>query len=36
MVVDLATGDAARVAEGNGAIWLDGHTLLVEAGGPPP
>jgi Tol biopolymer transport system component len=30
LVVDIATGDASRVAEGNGAIWLDGHTLLVE------
>jgi Tol biopolymer transport system component len=31
IVVDIATGDTSRVAEGSGAIWLDGHTLLVEA-----
>ena len=30
LVVDIATGAASRVAKGNGAIWLDGHTLLVE------
>ncbi len=30
-VVEVATGDAAHVALGNGAIWLDDHTLLVEA-----
>ena len=30
-VVDIATGEAARVADGSGAIWLDDHTLLVEA-----
>jgi Tol biopolymer transport system component len=30
LVVDVATGDASRVAGGNGAIWLDGHSLLVE------
>ena len=30
-VVDVATGEATRVAEGGGAIWLDDHTLLVEA-----
>lgn len=30
LVVDIATGDASRVAKGNGAIWLDRHTLLVE------
>ena len=29
-VVDVATGDASHVALGNGAIWLDDHTLLVE------
>jgi hypothetical protein len=30
IVVDIATGAASPVAEGNVAIWLDGHTLLVE------
>ena len=30
IVVDIATGDVSRVAEGSGAIWLDRHTLLVE------
>jgi len=30
-VVDTATGDVTRVAEGTEAIWLDDHTLLVEA-----
>ena len=32
IVVDIATGNALGppVAEGSGAIWLDGHTLLVE------
>jgi Tol biopolymer transport system component len=30
LVVDVATGDATRVARGLGAIWLDDHTLLVE------
>jgi hypothetical protein len=30
LVVDIATGVASRVAKGRGAIWLDGHTLLVE------
>ena len=30
LVVDVASGDASRVAKGNGALWLDGHTLLVE------
>jgi Tol biopolymer transport system component len=29
-VVDIATGKATQVALGNGAIWLDDHTLLVE------
>jgi Tol biopolymer transport system component len=32
IVVDVATGDFTRVAEGKGAIWLDDHTLLVETG----
>jgi Tol biopolymer transport system component len=31
IVVDIATGDALPVAEGSEAIWLDDHTLLVEA-----
>ena len=30
LVVNVATGDASRVAEGTGAIWLDDHTLLVD------
>jgi Tol biopolymer transport system component len=30
LVVDVATGDALRVANGRAAIWLDRHTLLVE------
>jgi hypothetical protein len=30
IVVDVVTGDALLVAEGREAIWLDGHTLLVE------
>jgi Tol biopolymer transport system component len=30
-VVDVATGRASHVALGNGAIWVDDHTLLVEA-----
>lgn len=30
IVVDIATGRAASVAEGRGAIWLDRRTLLVE------
>jgi TolB protein len=29
-VVDIATGDVSRIAEGAGAIWLDRHTLVVE------
>jgi WD40 repeat protein len=29
-VVDVATGASSHVALGNGAIWLDDHTLLVE------
>ena len=31
LVIDVATGDTTRVAEGTEAIWLDDHTLLVEA-----
>jgi Tol biopolymer transport system component len=31
IVVDVATGNFTRVAEGHFAIWLDDHTLLVEA-----
>jgi Tol biopolymer transport system component len=31
IVIDIATGDASPVAEGRAAIWLDGHTLLVDA-----
>lgn len=31
LVVDIATGDASPVAKGSEAIWLDDHTLLVEA-----
>ncbi len=30
IVVDVATGAASYVAKGNGAIWLNQHTLLVE------
>jgi Tol biopolymer transport system component len=30
MVIDVATGDAGRVASGVSATWLDDHTLLVE------
>jgi Tol biopolymer transport system component len=30
LVVDVATGQATRVATGRMAIWLDSHTLLVE------
>jgi WD40 repeat protein len=30
MVVDIATGDASRVAEGRAAIWLDRQKLLVD------
>jgi Tol biopolymer transport system component len=30
VIVDVATGRLSPVAEGNGAIWLDRHTLLVE------
>jgi Tol biopolymer transport system component len=31
LVVDVATGESSRVADGTGASWLDDHTLLVEA-----
>ena len=31
LVVDIATGDASPVAKGSEAIWLDDHTLVVEA-----
>jgi Tol biopolymer transport system component len=31
IVVDIATGTASRVADGSSAIWLDDHTLLVQA-----
>jgi TolB protein len=31
IVVDIATLDAERVARGSEAIWLDDHTLLVDA-----
>jgi Tol biopolymer transport system component len=31
IVVDIATGTASRVADGGWAIWLDDHTLLIEA-----
>jgi Tol biopolymer transport system component len=30
LVVDIATEETSLVAKGNGAIWLDWHTLLVE------
>jgi Tol biopolymer transport system component len=30
LVVDIATEETSLVAKGNGAIWLDRHTLLVE------
>jgi Tol biopolymer transport system component len=30
IVIDIATGVASPVAKGSGAIWLNGHTLLVE------
>ena len=29
-ILDVDTGEASRVAKGSAAIWLDGHTLLVE------
>jgi Tol biopolymer transport system component len=32
-VVDVATGESTRVAEGALPTWLDGHTLTVEADG---
>ena len=31
VVVDISTGEATAVSSGAGAIWLDDHTLLVEA-----
>jgi hypothetical protein len=31
VVVDIATGRISPVAKGSRAIWLDAHTLLVEA-----
>jgi Tol biopolymer transport system component len=31
IVVDIATGDVTRVAQGSEAIWIDRHTLLVGA-----
>jgi TolB protein len=31
LVVDVATGTTTTVANGSAAIWLDDHTLLVEA-----
>jgi hypothetical protein len=30
IVVDVETGHHSSVAEGREAIWLGGHTLLVE------
>jgi Tol biopolymer transport system component len=30
LVVNIATEETSQVAKGNGAIWLDRHTLLVE------
>ena len=33
IVVDVATGEFTRVAAGKVAIWLDDHTLLVQASG---
>jgi Tol biopolymer transport system component len=33
VTVDAATAETTQVAEGNGAIWLDDHTLLIEAWG---
>ncbi|MGH2701589.1 MAG: TolB family protein [Actinomycetota bacterium] len=29
-VIDVVTGETARVAEGRAAVWVDDHTLLVE------
>ena len=29
-VLDVDTGEASGVAKGSAAIWLNGHTLLVE------
>jgi dipeptidyl aminopeptidase/acylaminoacyl peptidase len=34
-VVDVATGRGSSVAEGEEAIWLDDHTLLVEVSSDP-
>jgi WD40-like Beta Propeller Repeat len=34
LVIDFATGEVSVVADGNGAVWLDDHTLLVEARAP--
>ncbi|MET1012106.1 MAG: hypothetical protein ABWY83_06970 [Actinomycetota bacterium] len=31
IVVDVATGDFTRVGEGRLAVWVDDHTLLVDA-----
>jgi hypothetical protein len=31
IVVNIGTGRASWVAEGRSAIWLDRHTLLIEA-----
>ena len=31
LVLDVATREVRRVADGSAAIWLDEHTLLVEA-----
>ena len=30
IVIDIATGEDALVAEGEAAIWLDDHTLLID------
>lgn len=30
-IIDIATGDVTTVAQGRVAIWVDDHTLLVEA-----
>jgi hypothetical protein len=35
IVVDIASGDVSRVAEGSGAIWVDRHALLVEGSARP-
>jgi hypothetical protein len=31
LAVRVTAGEAMKVAEGRTAIWLDDHTLLVEA-----